>query len=163
MRTVWSIDIDAPPQRVWEELTRTGEVLRFYFDSVLEGELRPGGKMRYVSPGGKHTFIEGEVVEFDAPRRFVHTFKFTDLAEPPQTVSFDLEPDGKGTRLTVRHEGLERAPRHGRRVDAGWTRILGDLGSWTRTGRVSASTRARNSLMKLLLPFLPGESRNAPP
>jgi uncharacterized protein YndB with AHSA1/START domain len=162
MKTVWSIDIEAPPERVWEELTRTGKVLRFYFDSVLEGDLRPGGKLRYVTPDRKRTFIVGDVVELTAPTRFVHTFKFTDLAEPAQKVSFDLEPVEKGTRLTVRHEGLGGAPKHGRRVDAGWTKILGDLKRWTESGRVSLGTRLRNSLMKLMLPFMPKESADAP-
>ena len=160
MKALWSIDIEACPEKVWEELTRTGTVLRFYFDSVLEGDLRPGGKLRYVTPDRKRTFIEGEVVEFNPPTRFVHTFMFKDLAEPPQKVSFDLESIGKATRLTVRHEGLDRAPKHGRRVDSGWTKILGDLKSWTQDGRVSVGTRARNSIMKILLPLMPKESGN---
>lgn len=155
MKTIWSIDIDAPLERVWEEIIRTGTVLPFYFDSVLEGDLRPGGKLRYVSADHKHTFIEGEVVQLTRPTTFAHTFRFTDLSEPAQLVSFALENVGTKTRLTVRHERLDSAPQHARRVDPGWTRILGDLKSQTESGRVSVATRFRNRLMRVMLPFLP--------
>jgi uncharacterized protein YndB with AHSA1/START domain len=161
MKTIWSINIESPPERVWAELTRTEKVLPFYFGSVLVGDLRPGGKLRYVTADRSRTFIEGEVVEFSPPKRFVHRFKFTDLAEPVQTVSFDLEPIGSGTRLTVRHEGLDQAPKHGRRVDSGWTKILADMKTWTETGRVALGTRMRNSVMKVLAPLMPKESTNA--
>jgi len=155
MKTLWSIDIQAPPTRVWEELTRTGVVLPFYFDSILEGDLRPGETIRYVSANRKHVFIEGEVVEVCAPERFVHTFRFADLDEPEQRVSFELEANADGTRLTVRHDGLTDAPKHGRRVDAGWTKILADFATWNEHGRVALSTRARNLAMKLMLPLMP--------
>jgi len=155
MKTVWSIDISAPRERVWEELTKRGEVMPFYFGSVLEGDLRPGGSIRYVSSNGKRAFIVGEVVEFTPPAMFSHTFRFTDLGEAAQTVTFELDQIGESTRLTVRHEGLDLAPKHGRRVGPGWTKILSDLKSWTEHGNVPFGSRFRNAIMKLMLPLMP--------
>ena len=157
MKTVWSIEIDAPRERVWRALTAPGEIQPFYYGSRFEGDLRPGGAFRYATPDGSRTFIRGTVVEVLPNERFVHTFRFTDLAEPEQRVSVELEDVARGTRVTIRHEGLDAAPKHRRRVAGGWARILGNLKAWVEQGSLPASARLQNLVMKAFLPLLPAE------
>jgi uncharacterized protein YndB with AHSA1/START domain len=49
---VWKVTINAPIETVWNTLVKQDEVLPFFFGAVCEtkGGLKPGGKMRMVSP-----------------------------------------------------------------------------------------------------------------
>ena len=153
MKTIWSIEIDSPRDRVWRALTTPGEIQRFYFDSRFDADLRAGGRVAYTTPDGTRTFIRGDVLEVVPNTRFVHTFRFTDLDEPAQRVSFELEDADGGTRVTIRHEDLDVAPKHRKRVTPGWSRILGNLKHWLEHGSLPTSSRIQLLLMKALLPF----------
>ena len=60
---VW---INAPIQQVWDTLTKEGELLPFFFNSVFHTTtLAPGAPMRMRSLDGKYTGVVGEVLEFD--------------------------------------------------------------------------------------------------
>ena len=74
---VISIHIDVPRERVWDAITRTGEVQRALYNTVLETRLEPGARLRYYSPDRRRVFIIGEVVTVDPPRKFAHTYWFT--------------------------------------------------------------------------------------
>ena len=155
MKSVWSIDIAAPRERVWRALTTPGVVQPFYFGSRFEADLRPGGGVRYTTPKGERTFIEGRVIEVESDRRFVHEFRFLDLQEPAQRVTFDLEDVGGGTRMTIRHEGLEAAPKHAKRVTPGWDHILSNLKAWLERGKLPLASRLQHAAMGALAPLMP--------
>src|SRR5687767_15777441 len=70
---VLSIEINAPVERVWREITKTGAVQRASNNTVLESAMKPGSKLRYYSPSRKRVFVVGEIVEISAPRKFSHT------------------------------------------------------------------------------------------
>jgi uncharacterized protein YndB with AHSA1/START domain len=94
--------------------------------------------------------IDGEVIEYDPPRKLVHTWTthFSDelSAEPPTRLTYELSEAGGFTRLTLIHE-LEGAPLHAAMVasqwqpDAGggWSWILSDLKSFLETGKTLQS------------------------
>ena len=66
--------------------------------------LGPGAPIRMRTPDGKNTGVVGEVLEFDPPRRYAHTFKFTSESDPVCRVTYDLEPVEGGTRFTLTSE-----------------------------------------------------------
>ncbi len=73
---VFRVVINAPIERVWQELTNTNEVLPFFFNSRLDTNgLAPGGQIRLRTKSGKYTGVIGEVLEYDRPHRYSHTFK----------------------------------------------------------------------------------------
>lgn len=152
---LFSIHIEAPIERVWETLTQTATRQPFYFDSVLEAELRPGGPLRYCTPNRKRTFIIGEILEVEAPNRLVHSFRFSDLSDPPTKVTMTLAQEAGGTRVTVTHEGLAGAPKTRKRVARGWPHILGNLDSWLVRGKLPFKTRFGYAIMKLMMPLMP--------
>jgi len=87
---VLSIEIKAPIDRVWREITKTGSVQRATNNTVLESTMTPGAKLRYYSPSKKRVFVVGEIVEISAPRKFAHTWKFTMSADAPTLVTWEL-------------------------------------------------------------------------
>jgi len=154
-KTVFSVLIAAPPQTVWDRLTTPGVVQPFYFNSILEADLRPGGDLSYLSTNRKVTFIKGQILEVTAPSRLVHTFRFNDLSDEPSTVTFELTPEADGTRLTVTHEGSEATAKTFGRVERGWRSILTNLQVWMETGKLPFKSRVQNVVMGLMLPFMP--------
>ena len=149
-----TIRIKAAVDRVWEELTRTDGVQRFYFDSRIDGAFEEGKTIRYVSPDGKHLFITGTVKEIEPGRRLVHDFKFSHIKEPPSLVSFTLTPHGDETEVRIEHSDFT-GNKHFNSVKSGWPFILGNLKRWLETGTLPFGTRFRYGLMKLFMHFVP--------
>ena len=136
-------------------MTTPGALQPFYLNSRFDVELRPGGALTYSSADGKHTFIHGAVIQLEPEAVLVHSFRFSDLSEPEQRVTFELSDSGGGTRVTVRHEGLERAPKHAFRVVRGWPHILANLKRWLEVGGLSTPTRVQYALMAALFSVMP--------
>jgi uncharacterized protein YndB with AHSA1/START domain len=155
MKKLWSIDINAPREEVWKALTTPGIIQPFYFNSLLDAEIRPGGPMNYRTPDGKRVLITGRVLEVEANSKLVHEFRFADLPEPSQTVAFELNDIAEGTRVTIRHDGLAAAPKHSSRVSNGWNRILKNLKQWMETGSLPLSARIQHGAMHLFLKAMP--------
>jgi uncharacterized protein YndB with AHSA1/START domain len=111
-----TIEIKAPPERVWRALTTAAE-LSAWFQVTIEGEIAAGNELWMVST---HAGYEGQrfqvrFVELTPPRRFVWQWcpGAVDAAvdysrEPRTTVTFTLEPCAAGTRLSVAETGFEQ-------------------------------------------------------
>lgn len=153
---VYEVFIHAPLEAVWNELTKTDEVQKAMFNSQLHTtELEVGAPIRMRSPNGKFTAVVGEVLEFEKPTRFSHTFRFTQYDDPECEVLYELEQQDDGTRfrLTVR-----RAPagtKTAKQMKQGGTMICNTIKSVLETGRPSAGIRALYLLFGLLAPFTP--------
>jgi uncharacterized protein YndB with AHSA1/START domain len=112
-----------PVQAVWSAVTDPAELVH-WFPCAVEAELRRGGRMRFTFPeltlpDGSSSF-EGEVIEFDPPRRFWFTWGEDELR-------FELEPTAEGNscllRLTVVLGSRDKAARDA----AGWDVCLDAL------------------------------------
>ncbi len=158
LKNVFSVDIAVPRARVWRELTATGSVQPFYFDTVLDSTMQPGAPLRYQTRNGKHVFITGEVLELIPEQRFSHSFQFTDLQDPPSTVCFELEEIEGGTRLTVTHEGSAGIAKTMTRATRGWKSIFANLKSQLERGRLPLKSRVMHGIMRLMTPLLPKNS-----
>lgn len=108
-----SIFIAAPPARVYRALIEP-TLIDKWMGGKAEVEPRPGG--RYVV--GWSYEVEGRTVA-GGPTRIVELIEnrrvVTDWADwrgdpavPQQTVTWDLEPEGTGTRLAMTHAGFLR-------------------------------------------------------
>lgn len=116
--------VDAPPDLVFEFLVDPALYTRWQGQEA-DLDPRPGGRFRVVVEGN---VVLGEYVEVDPPRRVVITWGFEGNPEVPpgsSTVEFNLEADGQGTVVRVRHTGLPTEAIEMHRQ--GWERYLAAL------------------------------------
>jgi uncharacterized protein YndB with AHSA1/START domain len=151
---VYEVYIKAPAQRVWDAITSPEWTQKYAYQARQEVEPRVGGSFKAYATDDMRKFgglpeviIDGEVLEYDPPKRLVHTwhamFSPEQIAEPATRITYELEETSPGfTRLTLVHD-LEGAPQHAQMVASqwnegaggGWTWILSDLKSFLETGK----------------------------
>ena len=147
-RIAKSIELTAPPARVWRALTDHRE-FGTWFRVNLEGPFIPGeptrGRITY--PGYEHVVMEVVVQEMEPERLF--SFHWHPYAidpgmdyskEPPTLVEFTLEKSAAGTLLQVTESGFDALP-YARRDEAfrmnsgGWDDQLKNIGAYVHGAR----------------------------
>ena len=143
-----TIEVAAPPDRVWRALT-TAEELSAWFQVNIEGEIVPGTEvwMTSVHPGHAGQRFRVRFTEMNAPHRFVWEWHPGEVdpsvdytREPRTTVTFTLEPSDRGTRLSVSETGfdeitLARRAKVFKDNSQGWTEVLGWLQAYAEKTR----------------------------
>jgi uncharacterized protein YndB with AHSA1/START domain/quercetin dioxygenase-like cupin family protein len=123
---VRSIEIGAPPERVFRLLTDPEELVRWWPDAA-ELDPRVGGRLRFELRGGE-AVVTGEVTRYEPPRALAFTWFPSGKPDHETRVEFTLTPAGEGgSRVEVVHSGWDGAadlrPLH----DEGWADFLGRL------------------------------------
>jgi uncharacterized protein YndB with AHSA1/START domain len=132
-----TIDIAAPPERVWRALTDAAD-LGTWFQVRIEGDIAAGREvwMTSTQPGHNGVRFLVRFVELSPPRRLVWEWHPGEVdaavdysREPRTTVTFTLEPAGTGTRLTVDETGfdaitLARRAKVYKDNEQGWAEVL---------------------------------------
>ena len=153
---ILSIDIDVPVETVWNEITKTGAIQRALNNTVMEGSLTPGAKLRYYSPSKKRVFVIGEVVEVAPPTKFAHTWKFTMGPDDFFTlVTWELASTATGTRVKLTHSRWPDAAKSYKNVSTTWLAILHRLKSDLETGNIDLKTRLTYRMFGALEFMLP--------
>jgi uncharacterized protein YndB with AHSA1/START domain len=138
---VYQVFIKADPLRIWDAITKPEFTQRYFHGTRADHELRAGGAYRSLAGDGDGVLVvDGEVLEVDPPRRFVHTWHALydpELgAEEPSRVTWEIEAqDGGISLVTVTHDRLEGAPKTAESVSgAGWMMVLSGLKTLLETG-----------------------------
>jgi uncharacterized protein YndB with AHSA1/START domain len=136
---VYVLYINAPAETVWNAITEPEQVARFFHGAQIDADYRAGGHLRSWSPDRSAQWGDNTVLEWDPPRRLVHTWRSLYdeqmAAEPESRVTWEVEPAADGsTKLTLVHDRLEAAPKTAANV-VGWSWILSNLKSVIETGR----------------------------
>ncbi|MBL8343135.1 MAG: SRPBCC domain-containing protein [Rubrivivax sp.] len=161
---VFRIFIRADIQRVWRELTKTGEAQGAVFNAWLHTTgLVPGGRLQMRTGSGKYVIVDGDVVAFEPPHRFVHTHRFTQYDDPVCQVSYELKPVGQGAdagvEVTLRVIGLPPGTKTGKSMASGGHMILDTLKAICETGRPSFGTRLMYGMFARMEFVLPARTR----
>ena len=155
-RAYFKVHIRAPIHKVWAELTRTDSVLPFFFNGVCK---TPGlalhAPIRMQSEDGKYTSVVGDVIEFEPPYRYAHTFKFTNLDDPPCIVRYVLEEKDGGTDFTLINENVPVGTKTEKYMTSGGRFITENLKALVETGRATFGGRIMLALMGLAAPLTP--------
>ncbi|MEO1528950.1 MAG: SRPBCC domain-containing protein [Planctomycetota bacterium] len=141
-RLVHRIRINASIEDVWEALTKEGDVLPFFFNSVLHTTtLAPGAPMRMRSKDGKYTGVVGEVLEIDPPFRYVTTFKFTNFDDPPCKVTHELKEVDGAVEYTLISEEIPAGTKTEKQMKQGGAFIVKTLKGVVETGKPPLGSR----------------------
>ena len=111
-----------PVQAVWEAVTQPAG-LACWFPCRIEGELRAGGRLRFVFPADNtevDTPSHGEVLDFDPPRRFCFTWEAEEMRIELEQAGdggcvltfIDLMPDDYAPGAARTGRRLARLPGH---------------------------------------------------
>lgn len=161
-RAIYQVFIEAPIEKVWNELVKTDEMLPFFFGSVCktEGELAVGKPMAMETTNGKYRSVVGTVLEFDPPNLYSHTFKFTGYDDPPCTVTYELKSVEGGTQFSLVTTNVPVGTKTEKGMAQGGNFIVNTFKSVVETGGPSFGTGLMLSLMGLAQPFTPKQCRS---
>jgi len=138
---VSEVQINAPMERVFEALTDPRQLLRWWNSEecqtdFFEMDARLGGQWRFgTNPsklnvnGVSQFFCQGEVVEFDPPRRLAYTWiaNWHDDKTRKTIVRWELTATKDGTHVKVTHSGLAQEAVARKDYSGGWPGVVESL------------------------------------
>jgi uncharacterized protein YndB with AHSA1/START domain len=142
------IRIPQPPEQVWQGIADSTELAEWMFPNDFKP--RVGHHFTFqVPPNPKVNFdglvVHCEVLECEPPSRLAFSWSAGGLVGTQ--VSFQLEPDGEGTRLLFEHSGFEVTQSFGEQAfkgaEYGWAKMLGQLP--TVVARLAAGSASKQS------------------
>ena len=141
-RAVFKVFIKGPIEAVWREITKTDAVQKCFFNMRLHTPgLKPGAPFQMRTKDGKFVGVVGEVLEFDPPRRYVTTFKFTKFDDPPCKIIYDLKEVAGGTEFMMTFDDLPAGTTTAKQMTSGGNFITSALKAIVETGRPPLGTR----------------------
>lgn len=159
-KLVSRITIRGRAEAVWRELTKNDEPQAAVFNAWLHAQaMVPGAGLQMRTVDGRNVLVIGRIVEFDPPRRFAHTFRFTQYDDPECTVTYDIRTVGDGVEVTLTVDDLPHGTRTGKEMTRGAETILGTLKAVIETGRPAFGTRVLYALFARLGFMLPKRTR----
>jgi uncharacterized protein YndB with AHSA1/START domain len=125
-----AIEVEAPPDRIWQLLTDPAELPRWWPDAA---ELEPGVGGRVVLQFGPGN-VAGEITRWQPPSELGFTWVPSNMPGVRLHVSFTVDDLGDGrSRVSVVHTGFEDAPAEAREaVVGGWAHFLPRLAEVAR-------------------------------
>lgn len=161
-RLVARITIRGSIEAVWRELTKNNEPQAAVFNAWLHAQsFLPGARLQMRSADGKNVLVVGEIVDFEPPRRFAHTFRFTLYDDAPCTVIYDLKPVPEGVEVSLTVENLPVGTRTAKQMQVGKNLIVTRLKSVVETGRAPLGARILYAVLGKLGFMLPARTRTA--
>ena len=107
-----TVEVAVPPERAFHALA-SEEITHWWvrpgvFDTrEWTGDVRPGGHWRASGQArGRSYVMDGAFSEVDAPQKLVHTWRLD--GGDSSTVTYLVEPVEGGSRITLRHAGLDQ-------------------------------------------------------
>lgn len=136
--------IATTPQQLWEALT-SGDFTRRYWGGLrIQSDWKVGSPVTHVREDGGIGW-EGKVLQADPPRLLSYTFHMLisdeHRRERPSRVTFELEPMGWATKLTLTHSEFEDSSVTLETTRHGWPAIMSSLKSLLETGNPLGFTR----------------------
>ena len=148
------VEIRGSIQDVWQEITRTDAPIAAFFNSRMEvHRLAAGSRLAMRTPDGKYTGVVGKILEYDPPKRFAHTFQFTQYDDPPCTVIYDLEEIEGAVQFTLTVADMPDGTKTAKQMRQGGTMIVNTLKAVIETGKPAFGTRMLFGVFKLMGPL----------
>ena len=120
--------IKSTPERVWQALTDPAFTARYWYGTRVESDWKVGSPITFVKPQGEPD--TGKVLVADKPRKLSFSWHIVwgEMAkEKDSRVTFTIEPDGAGSKLTLVHDDFETPSLAMEALKNGWKGILAGL------------------------------------
>lgn len=127
-RLVYVNTIAAPAEKVWQALTDPAFTARYWYGTRVESDWQVGSPITFVKPQGEPD--TGVVLVADRPRTLSFSWHIVwgEMAkEKDSRVTFTIEPDGAGSKLTLVHDEFEEGSQAAEALKNGWKGILAGL------------------------------------
>ncbi|HVH62912.1 MAG TPA: SRPBCC domain-containing protein [Candidatus Dormibacteraeota bacterium] len=135
---IYTVYIRAPKEKVFDAITRPEFTHRYFFGSEPTSTWKAGDRLLWTEHGSGRALVDGEVIEFDPPRRLVHSWivKYDDTltAEGPSRVTWELEETDGVTKVTAIHDDFPMGSKVYENVAGGWPLVLSGLKTLVETG-----------------------------
>ncbi len=155
-RAKFQVHIRGSLQAVWDEITRTDAPIPAFFNSRMDvHRLEPGARLAMRTADGKYTGVVGEILEFEPPTRFAHTFRFTNYDDPPCKVLYELQEKDDGVLFTLTVYEMPVGTKTAKQMLQGGKMIVNTLKRVIETGKPSLGTRMLFLMFQLLAPTSP--------
>lgn len=150
-KSVSTIFIKGSIDAVWNEITKTGEAQKCFFNNVMHTTgLRPGAMIQMRSISDKYVAVVGDVLEIDPPYRFSHTFKFTSHDDPYCKVTYTLKEVDGGVEFTLISEDMLEGSKTAKQMTSGGEMIAKALKAIIEDGKPPLSVRLIHRIIALL-------------
>jgi uncharacterized protein YndB with AHSA1/START domain len=134
---VRQVVVPVTPERLWQALTEPDQMAG-WFGSRVEWDLTPGGRARFHDDDGRdRAGVVGDVRE---GRHLQFRWWPEDGDGEASEVTYRLDPDDEGTRLTVTERPVGPQASAAGSPWSPWDSRL--AGVWTATARATAGVRA---------------------
>lgn len=141
-KSIFKTVINAPIDKVWAELTKTDGLACHFFNARLDTPgLEVGNPIRMRSKDNKYTSVVGEVLEWEPPYLYSHSFKFTNLDDPYCKVTYKLKEVEGGTEFTLINEHVPANTKTAKYMEQGGAFITQTLKEVVENGRPSFGHR----------------------
>jgi uncharacterized protein YndB with AHSA1/START domain len=137
VRHVYEVYIRTTPEKLWQALTDGALTKQYFFGlSLDDGPLAVGGPMTYRDDEGD-VMTGGEILDVEAPRRLVQTWRATwggEARDPDSRVTYEITPFGATCKLSVTHEHVSAESETAKKTVGGWPMIVSGLKTLLETG-----------------------------
>ena len=100
------IFIRATPSEIWRAITDPEMTRNYYYGTDIKSDWTPGA--RWTSESGDELYLDGEILEVDAPHRLVQTFHVAAGRLPPLKHAPIAQPEAN-PHIAPQHSGCGEA------------------------------------------------------
>jgi len=159
-KQVFRIVINGSQEAIWRELTATDRPLGAIFNARMHTTgLTRGGRMQMRTVSGGHVIVDGDILEYSPPNRFVHTHRFTSHEDPACRVTYELKPVAGGVEVTLTVDDVPVGTKTAGEMQKGGMFILNNLKSIVETGKPPMGTRVMYTMFGAMEFVLPARTK----
>lgn len=132
-----SVHIKASPERVWDTLVNPEKIKEYMFGSITRSDWKPGSPVEFYlrKENQEKLVVKGHVIKATPPIYLEHTLfpalsEIKDVPENYLNVVYKIEPEEKGSVLTIIQKGFSTAEKGNERYNdtvKGWEMALPKL------------------------------------